>query len=65
MAREKTQGRESVVVTAAQSQSEELDPGLRRDDEVGEGWRERKTTKSKWIPAFAGMTKWEDDEVGG
>ena len=37
MAREKAQGREAGFATATQSQSEELDPGLRRDDEVGKG----------------------------
>jgi hypothetical protein len=33
------------------------DPGLRRDDEV-RGFR-RNEKKRNWIPAFAGMTKWE------
>ena len=47
----KTQGRESVVATEPQEhKGKELDPGLRRDDEVG---------------AFAGMTKSEGDDVGG
>ena len=56
MAREKTQGRESVVAIEPQEhKGKELDPGFRRDDEVG-GLRERKPSKSKWIPAFAGMT---------
>ena len=36
MAREKTQGRESVVATELQEhKGKELDPGFRRDDEVG------------------------------
>ena len=34
-----------------------MDSGFRRNDEVG-GFR-RNEKKRNWIPAFAGMTKWE------
>ncbi|UXN73784.1 hypothetical protein N8D56_24300 [Devosia sp. A8/3-2] len=36
-----------------------MDPGLRRDDIVGERVRGAKTE----VPAFAGMTPWMDDAV--
>ena len=52
MAREKAQGRESVVATEPQEHKcKELDPGFRRDDEV-RGFR-----RDDEAEAFAGMTK--------
>ena len=55
-----------------EAQSKELDPGLRRDDEVGGFRRNDEREPRRWVPAFAGMTRWveldpsrrRDDEVG-
>jgi hypothetical protein len=50
MAIEKAQGREAVVAKT-ESQSEELDPGLRRDDEVATGSSRRRQDQNGFRPS--------------
>jgi hypothetical protein len=56
----KAQGRESVIATEPQEpKAKDLDPGLRRDDEVGADDANGETTKIKMDPGFR-----RDDGMG-